>query len=187
MCEFLLSTEICPTMSKRQILTIDGNLQRYAQKEREMTNIYCFQQDCNKHKCVIDQTFVIVPENKKYAFAFMKTAHCPICKRSYTLITNFRFIKEGVDKQKRAFGCFTPIHKLFAGKEAERIFENIYEEQKAVLYEVLKNQSNVKSGFYLNYSEYGIVKRCYSNLSTLKLGRIKYNFEDLKKNTLLFT
>lgn len=187
MYEFLLSTEICPTMSKRQILTIDGNLQCYAQKEREMTNIYCFQQDCNKHKCVIDQTFVIVPENKKYAFAFMKTAHCPICKRSYTLITNFRFIKEGVDKQKRAFGCFTPVYKLFAGKEAERIFENIYEEQKAVLYEVLKNQSNVKSGFYLNYSEYGIVKRCYSNLSTLKLGRIKYNFEDLKKNTLLFT
>lgn len=152
-----------------------------------MTNICCFQQDCNNHKCVIDQTFVIVPKNKKYAFAFMKTAHCPICKRHYTLITNFQFVKEGVDNQKRAFGCFAPVHKIFTGKDADSVFEKIYEHQKAVLYEVLKNQSNVKSGFYLNYSEYGTVKRCYSNLSSLMLGRIKYNFEDLGKSRLLFT
>lgn len=151
-----------------------------------MANIHCFKQGCNKHKCVIDQTFVIVPKNKKYAFAFMKTAHCPICKQHYTLITNFEFVKEGIDKQKRAFGCFTPVQKVFKGNEADVIFEKIYEHQKAVLYEVLKNSANIKSGFYLNYSEYGVIKRCYSNFSTLKLGRIKYNFEDLEKGKLLF-
>lgn len=153
-----------------------------------MPEILCNNNGCNKHKCVIDQTFVIVPKNKKYAFAFMKTAHCPICKRHYTLITNFQFVKEGVDNQKRAFGCFAPVHKIFTGKDADSVFEKIYEHQKAVLYEVLKNQSNVKSGFYLNYSEYGNVKRCYSNLSTLKIGRIKYNFEDMENSKqLMFT
>lgn len=153
-----------------------------------MSEILCNNNGCNNHKCVIDQTFVIVPKNKKYSFAFMKTAHCPICKRHYTLITNFQFIKEGVDKQKRAFGCFTPVHKVFAGKDADRMFEKIYEQQKAVLYEVLKNQSNEKSGFYLNYSEYGVIKRCYSNLSSLKLGRIKYNFEDFESSKkIVFT
>ena len=116
----------------------------------------------------------------------MKTAHCPICKQHYTLISNFQFVKEGVDKQKRAYGCFTPVQKIFKGREADVIFEEIYEHQKAVLYEVLKNSANIKSGFYLNYSEYGVIKRCYSNFSTLKLGRIKYNFDDLEKGKLLF-
>lgn len=150
-----------------------------------MFKILCNNKECKKHNCVIDQTFVIVPKNKKYAFAFMKTAHCPICKRHYTLITNFQFKKEGVDVNNKAFGCFSPEHKLFVGKDADIIFEKIFEEQKAVLYEVLKNSANVKSGFYLNYSEYGVIKRCYSNLSTLKLGRIKYNFEDLENGKLL--
>ena len=153
-----------------------------------MFKIHCNNKSCSNHKCVIDQTFVIVPKNKKYSFAFMRTAHCPVCNKHYTLITNYSFIKEGIDLQKRAFGCFTPEHKLFAGADADRMFEKIFEQQKSVLYEVLKNSANIKSGFYLNYSEYGTIKRCYSNLSTLKLGRIKYNFEDMESSKkLVFT
>lgn len=147
--------------------------------------IFCTKDDCHKHKCLIDQTFVIVPKSKQYAFAFLHTAHCPLCKTHYTLITNFKFVKEGYSKLKpfdnkaRAFGVFSPVHKLFKGSEADRVFDDVFEKQKAVIYEVLKNKPNQKAGFYLNYSEYGSIKRCYSNLSTLKLGRIKENFEDL--------
>lgn len=116
----------------------------------------------------------------------MKSAHCPICKKHFTLITNYEFVKEGEkkvkadDKEPRAFGVFKPVFKLFTGKKADEIFEDIFEKQKAVIYEVLKNSANHKSGFYLNYTEYGSVKRCYSNLSTIKLGRIPYNFQDME-------
>ena len=151
-----------------------------------MIKIFCDNKSCEKHKCVIDQTFVIVPKNKNYSFALLRTAHCPVCNKHFTLISNFQFIKEGSsklkaeDKIKRAYGSFIPKHKLFTGYEADRVFENIHENQKSVLYEVLKNSANHKSGFYLNYTEYGTIKRCYSNLSTLKLGRIKNNFEDFE-------
>lgn len=151
-----------------------------------VAKIFCNNEKCNYHKCLIDQTFVIVPKNKKYKFAFLYTSHCPVCKKHYTLIINYEFIKEGesklkrTDKGSRAFGCFKPVEKLFTGKKADEIFENIYEGQKAVLYEVMKNLKKQKSGFYLKYSEYGKIKRCYSNLSTLKLGKTKNNFEDIE-------
>lgn len=145
--------------------------------------ILCDNKSCAKHKCKIEQSFVIIPKNRQYAFALMSTGHCPICGKHYTLLTNYQFIKEGsakvkpYDEKLRAFGAFKPVYKLFKGKEADNIFENIFEHQKAVLYEVFKNSPNQKSGFYLNCSEYGKIKRCYSNLSTLKLGRIRDNFE----------
>lgn len=151
-----------------------------------VNEIKCDNKNCKKHKCVADQTFVIIPKNRQYKFAFMISAHCPICKKHFTLITNYKFIKEGekkvkqTDKKPRAFGIFEPVFKLFTGKKADKVFEDIFEKQKAVIYEVLKNSANHKSGFYLNYTEYGSVKRCYSNLSTLKLGRIKNNFEDME-------
>ncbi len=107
--------------------------------------IFCDNKSCAKHKCKIEQTFVIIPKNRQYAFALMRTGYCPVCGRHYTLITNYLFIKEGSSKVKpndeklRAFGVFKPVHSLFKGDEADRIFENIFEFQKAVLYEVLKD------------------------------------------------
>lgn len=35
----------------------------------------------------------------------------------------------------------------------------------------IKNSNIITSGFYLNYNEHGKKKRCYSNFSTLKIGR----------------
>ncbi len=159
----------------------------YKPEERlGMAKIFCDSKKCLRHKCVIDQTFVIVPKNRRFAFAFMYTAHCPVCGRHFTLISNFRFVKEGCDKAKRAFGCFAPVYRLFAGSDADRIFEDVFEKQKAVLFEVVKESANHKSGFYLNYSEYGTIKRCYSNLSSLMLGRMKSNFEDLEDRKRIF-
>lgn len=38
-----------------------------------------------------------------------------------------------------------------------------------ILYEI-KPDNVISGSFYLNYNEYGTKKRCYSNLSTLKIG-----------------
>ncbi|MFA7658785.1 MAG: hypothetical protein WCY19_05070 [Candidatus Gastranaerophilaceae bacterium] len=65
--------------------------------------------------------------------------------------------KEGRQKPKR-----------FYGKEAYEIHDKL---EKSILHKI--GSSNVVCGrFYLNYGEYGKKKRCYSNLSTLKMGRL---------------
>ena len=52
----------------------------------------------------------------------------------------------------------------------------------SVLYEIRPTKYNVaKYGrFYLNYNEFGVKKRCYSNLRTLKIGLAENKF--LKTN-----
>jgi hypothetical protein len=46
--------------------------------------------------------------------------------------------------------------------------------QKSIIQELFHlpriGKGDDKKGFYLNYSEYGTVKRCYQNLSSMKLG-----------------
>lgn len=57
--------------------------------------------------------------------------------------------------------------------------------QKFILYEKVP-QKVPKTGqgkFYLNYNEFGVLKRCYSNLSTLKIGLTENkNLNILKKS-----
>lgn len=54
--------------------------------------------------------------------------------------------------------------------KAKKFLANL---QSKILYEI-KNIDYSKyshSSFYLNYNEFGVQKRCYSNLSTMKMGR----------------
>lgn len=44
---------------------------------------------------------------------------------------------------------------------------------------VVSPNFKVENRWYLNYSEFGTVKKCYSNLSTCMLGRLKNIYEDL--------
>ena len=53
-------------------------------------------------------------------------------------------------------------------KKARLFFEKI---KNKIIYE--KKIINNKGGFYLNYNEYGRKKRCYSNLSALKIGLVE--------------
>lgn len=54
-----------------------------------------------------------------------------------------------------------------------------------IIYEIV-DISIGKFGFYLNYSEYGKVKKCYSNLSTLKLGKFSNDIDLSNKNIIRF-
>lgn len=101
-------------------------------------------------------------DSKLYESAVIKFGRCPVCKRLFCVI-------EKVDY----FGKKTTIKKY--GLQAQILFEkNLYN----MLYEVVPIKSG-KSGFYLLYSEYGKIKKCYSNLRTLKLGKLPSNFEDI--------
>lgn len=54
--------------------------------------------------------------------------------------------------------------------QARKLFENI---KSSILFKQKYRYSPLKGGksnSYLGYSEYGVKKRCYSNLSTLKIG-----------------
>ena len=64
-------------------------------------------------------------------------------------------------------------------KKARIFFEKL---KDSVLYEIRPTKYNVaKYGrFYLNYNEFGVKKRCYSNLRTLKIGLAENKF--LKTN-----
>lgn len=39
---------------------------------------------------------------------------------------------------------------------------------------------NKYQGFYLNYSDKGVVKKCYSNFSSIRIGEFDNNLDDLK-------
>lgn len=56
----------------------------------------------------------------------------------------------------------------FTNTKAKKFWKKV---KKNILYEEKDyDYSSQKGCFYLNYNEYGIKKRCYSNLSNMKLG-----------------
>lgn len=77
------------------------------------------------------------------------------------------------------------IEKVGVNGETKTI---VYENEKAIkmldklktsiMYEFKQqDKSAVGSAFYLNYSEYGKKKKCYSNLSTLKMGLFESSYK----------
>lgn len=117
---------------------------------------------CNKsHKA---RVFLLQPR-KGYKDTFFKIAYCPVCKRTFAVLerTSTRTNKVSYI---RAQG-----------------YEKVFEYHKTLQAWIITELSNTKiasgSSFYLNYNEYGKKKKCYSNLSSLKLGLIKSNFEDI--------
>lgn len=60
-----------------------------------------------------------------------------------------------------------------------------YDKIEPYIIRQVKNVNNVVIGkFYLNYSEYGKKKRCYSNLTTLKMGLFD-NFDNVSESKYL--
>ena len=81
---------------------------------------------------------------------------CPVCGHTSVQITR-------VDKNNN----ISTIRKI--NNKAIKFFEKI---KSKILYEEEKTNSVAKhySRFYLYYNEYGVRKKCYSNLKNLKLG-----------------
>lgn len=82
--------------------------------------------------------------------------NCPVCNHTVVQLTRIDF-----DNQ------VSVCRKI--NKKALKFFEKI---KPLILREKETGFSRLKaySKFYLHYSEYGVKKRCYSNLSTMKLG-----------------
>ena len=80
---------------------------------------------------------------------------CPVCGHTVVQLTR-------IDNEYK----ISTIRKT--NKKALDFFEKL---KTKILYEekVQKIPPSV-GGFYLNYNEYGVKKRCYSNLSRLKIG-----------------
>lgn len=105
------------------------------------------------------KTYSISPDEEYLMAQVDYLEKCPICGHTVTQLTRIDFnnkisICRKINNKARIF--------------FNKIKNSILFEQKTE-YSGSKNYSN----FYLNYNEFGIKKKCYSNLSTLKIGRFE--------------
>lgn len=102
------------------------------------------------------KSFMVAPHTGFVVCEIDYLKKCPVCGNfiiQFTRITDNNELKISRYKNKSA--------EKFWNKMKSKI---IYEEKYI-------DYSKVKKGtFYLNYNEFGIKKRCYSNLSNLKIG-----------------
>lgn len=108
------------------------------------------------------RTFMLVPQEGYLTCELDVLVKCPICGSRIVQLTRI----ENEDK-------LSVIRKTNA--KAKKFFENL---KSNILYEV-KNYDYSKivqgSKFFLNYNEFGVKKRCYSNLSGMKLGKFDFS------------
>ena len=93
---------------------------------------------------------------------------CPVCGHMVVQLTRINDNKE-----------LSVIRKV--NDKAVRFLEKI---RKYIIYEIKNfNYNSLYHGkFYLSYNEFGFKKRCYSNLSTLKIGLVENRFFKKKNN-----
>lgn len=100
------------------------------------------------------RSYKIVPQDDFVLCELDCLKRCPVCGHTVVQLTR-------IDKNNN----ISVIRKV--NLKAREFFKNI---QKYILYEKVPQKYNRCGKFYLNYNEYGVLKRCYSNLSTLKIG-----------------
>lgn len=102
------------------------------------------------------KSYVLVPRDDFLLCEVDMLAKCPIC--GHTVIQLTRINKDN---------NISVVRKI--NKKAREFFQKL---KKQILYEIRPiNYNNIRKGtFYLNYNEFGVKRRCYSNLSNLKIG-----------------
>lgn len=102
------------------------------------------------------RTFYLVPQDKFVLCELDYLTKCPVCGHTVVQLTR-------VNKKDQ----ISVVRKI--NKKAKEFFSKL---KNQILYEVKPiNYNKINLGkFYLNYNEYGVKKRCYSNLRTLKIG-----------------
>lgn len=102
------------------------------------------------------RSYSVMPEENYYLAQVDYLDKCPICGHTVAQITRIDFennvsiCRKTNEKARKLFG---KLKKII-------LFE------KNMIYKELKVYSN----FYLHYNEFGVKKKCYSNLSSLKMG-----------------
>lgn len=102
------------------------------------------------------RTYRLVPQGNFVLSEIDYLVKCPVCGHTVVQLTRI----DGDDN-------ISVVRKV--NKKAREFFNKL---KTKILYEIKPvNYNIVNSGkFYLNYNEFGVKKRCYSNLRTLKIG-----------------
>ena len=102
------------------------------------------------------KSYCITPEENYFLAQIDYLEQCPICGHSVIQLTR-------IDMDNNVSTC----RKI--NEKARKLFEKL---KSSILFEKKTEGSriNSRSRFYLYYNEYGVKKKCYSNLSTLKMG-----------------
>ena len=103
------------------------------------------------------RSFVLIPCREFVTCELDYLKECPVCGHLTIQLTRLNNNNE-----------LSTIR--FTNKNAQKFWEKI---QSNILYErKFYDYDKIKRGgkFYLNYNEYGVKKRCYSNLTNLKIG-----------------
>ncbi len=111
--------------------------------------------ECRSFELIPDEIFII----KELDYL----EECPVC--GHTVLQLTKLNKQNV----------ISVYRI-TNKKAKKLFEkcNKYIMKEIENYEGFFVKSCGK--FYLNYNEYGRKKKCYSNLSSMKLGLFENNF-----------
>ena len=126
-----------------------------------MGYIHC----CNgKRKSV---SFAVSPEKNYLTVELDYLNECPVCGHTVAQLTR-------IDCDNNVSIC----RKI--NEKARKFFQKM---QTSILYKKEVENFNIKSSskFYLFYNEFGRKKKCYSNLSTLKIGLFENENMTLKK------
>ncbi|MBP3821105.1 hypothetical protein J6G99_05620 [bacterium] len=102
------------------------------------------------------KSFVLAPSENFIMCEIDYLGKCPICGHTVVQLTR-------IDEKNE----ITSIR--YTNKQARKFFEKL---KPKILYErKYYDYSKIYKGtFYLYYNEFGIKKRCYSNISNLKIG-----------------
>ncbi len=109
------------------------------------------------------RTFEMKPDEKfkKKELDYLLT--CPVCGHTVLQLTRVDIYNN------------LAVYRL-NNKKAKKFFEKYSKDivKEIFIYDLPVIKTNSK--FYLNYNEYGKKKRCYSNLSSMKIGLFENNF-----------
>lgn len=112
------------------------------------------------------KSYCVTPEENYLLAQLDYLEKCPICGHTVVQITR-------IDLNNNVSICRKVNDK------ARKLFDKL---KSSILFEKKSNGKNLSyhSNFYLSYNEFGVKKKCYSNLSTLKMGL----FENKELNKL---
>lgn len=103
------------------------------------------------------RTFMLVPAGGFVVCELDVLSQCPVCGHYVVQLTR-------IDENNN----ISTIR--LTNKKARKFFDKL--KSKIMYEEKSYDYSKIcHSSFYLNYNEYGVKKRCYSNISNLKLGK----------------
>ena len=108
------------------------------------------------------KTYRLVPQEGFLLCEIDYLSECPVCGHTVVQLTR-------VDKDDN----ISTVRKV--NKKAKEFFQKL---TCKILYEIRPinyEMANINK-FYLDYNEYGVKKRCYSNFKTLKLGKFQNSY-----------